>query len=64
MNVIRLRRSMGWSQEDLAFECGLHRTFIGHVERQCRNISLDNIDRIANALRVPIYELLTPFVME
>ena len=64
MNVIRLRRTKGWSQEDLAFECGLHRTFIAHVERQSRNISLDNIDRIANALRVPIYELLTPVVIE
>lgn len=63
-NVIRLRRKKGWSQEALAFECGLHRTFIAHVERQSRNISLDNMDRIAKALDVPIYELLTPGGME
>ena len=37
----------GWSQEDLAHEAGLHRTFIGHVERQARNISVGNVKRIA-----------------
>jgi len=45
-------------------ECGLHRTFIAHVERQSRNISLDNIDRIASALGIALHELLTPDVME
>jgi transcriptional regulator with XRE-family HTH domain len=62
VNVIRLRGKKSWSQEALAFECGLHRTFIAHVERQSRNISLDNIERIADALGVPVYELLTPSV--
>ena len=56
-NLIRLRRDRGWSQEALAFECGLHRTFIAHTERQARNISLDNIERIALALSVPVYML-------
>ncbi|WP_369750503.1 helix-turn-helix domain-containing protein [Acidovorax sp. KKS102] len=46
------------SQEALAFEAGLHRTFIAHVERQARNISLDNIERLAMALNVPVEELL------
>jgi transcriptional regulator with XRE-family HTH domain len=59
-NIIRLRREREWSQEALAFECGLHRTFIAHVERQARNISLDNLERIADALGVPIYTLLMP----
>lgn len=59
-NMIRLRREKRWSQEDLAFECGLHRTFIAHVERRVRNISLDNIERIAHALEVPVHCLLTP----
>lgn len=59
-NMIRLRRDLGWSQEALALECGLHRTFIAHTERQARNISLDNIERIAVALDVQIAELLTP----
>lgn len=59
-NMIRLRRDRGWSQEALAFECGLHRTFIAHAERQARNISLDNIERIALAFEVPVYALLKP----
>lgn len=59
-NMIRLRRERGWSQETLAFECGLHRTFVAHCERQVRNISLDNLERIANALGVPVYALLMP----
>ena len=42
-NLVRLRQERGWSQEALAFECGLHRTFVGHVELQRRNISLDNL---------------------
>lgn len=59
-NVIRLRQAKGWSQEALAFEAELHRTFIAHVERQARNISLDNVERIATALGVECYELLVP----
>jgi transcriptional regulator with XRE-family HTH domain len=46
MNLVRLRREKGWSQEDLALEAGLHRTFVAHVERQVRNISIDNIERL------------------
>jgi transcriptional regulator with XRE-family HTH domain len=42
----------------LAFEAGLHRTFIAHVERQARNISIDNIERIAAALGVHVADLL------
>lgn len=60
VNLIRLRRERGWSQESLAFEAGLHRTFVAHVERQARNISLDNLERIAHALNVPAYVLLMP----
>lgn len=59
-NMIRFRRERGWSQEALAFECGLHRTFVAHCERQVRNISLDNLERIANAFGVPAYALLMP----
>lgn len=60
VNMIRLRRQKGWTQEALAFECGLHRTFIAHVERRVRNISLDNLERIAHALGVPVHILLMP----
>lgn len=57
-NLKQFRRELGWSQEDLALEAGLHRTFVAHVERCARNISLDNIDKLANALGKPTYELL------
>jgi len=59
-NLLRLRLDRGWSQEALAFEAELHRTFIAHVERQARNISLDNIEKIATALGVSIQELFAP----
>lgn len=60
VNIIKRRNELGWTQEVLAFEAGLHRTFIAHTERQVRNISLDNIERIAVALKVAPYELLVP----
>jgi transcriptional regulator with XRE-family HTH domain len=59
-NLVALRRLKGWSQETLAFEAGLHRTFVAHVERQARNIALDNLERLATALGVEVYQLLLP----
>lgn len=53
-----LRAERGLSQEDLALECELHRTFIAHVECCVRNISLDN-EKIADALNVAVVDLLT-----
>lgn len=58
MKVLRAEQKL--SQEDLALECELHRTFIAHVERGARNISLDNIEKIAKALHVSVGQLLTP----
>ena len=60
VNLIALRASRAWSQEALAHEAGLHRTFVAHVERQVRNISLDNLEKLAKALGVSTYELLVP----
>lgn len=60
LNMIRLRGERGWSQEALAFEAGLHRTFVAHVERQARNISLDNVERLSAALGVKPWQLLVP----
>ena len=46
------------SQEGFADLCGLHRTYIGSIERAERNVSIDNIERIAAALEVGGWELL------
>jgi transcriptional regulator with XRE-family HTH domain len=58
--VIRNSRSeLGYSQEAFASYCGVHRTYMGAVERGERNISLKNIVRIANALKMNPSQLLT-----
>lgn len=51
-NLRLMRRKAGLSQEALAHKAGLHRTYIGAIERCERNISLKNVERLANALGV------------
>ena len=53
-----LRRDRGLSQEQLAAKAGLHRAYVGRVERGEQNISLDNILRLAAALEVDPSELV------
>ena len=47
------------SQEALADMAGLHRPYVGSIERSERNVSLDNIDRLASCLGVTAPQLLT-----
>ncbi len=56
--VRRLRQERGWSQEELAERVGIHRTYMGGVERGERNISLINIGRIARAFGVTLAALM------
>ncbi|WP_460489178.1 helix-turn-helix domain-containing protein [Curvibacter fontanus] len=55
-----LRLKIGISQEKLAEAAGLHRTYIGGIERAERNVSIDNIEKIAVALGVDVVQLLSP----
>ena len=57
-NVRAYRDKYGWTQENLALETGLHRTFIAHVEAESRNISLDNLEKLAVAFGISMSELL------
>lgn len=56
--VRKIRKEKNLSQEELAHKADLHRTYIGMIERAEKNITLLNIEKIANALEVTIIELL------
>ena len=56
-NVKKYRTQKGISQEKFAEKCGLHRTYISAIECHRRSISLENIQRIADALDVETYKL-------
>jgi transcriptional regulator with XRE-family HTH domain len=56
--VREIRKQKGLSQEELSFKANLHRTYIGMIERAEKNITLLNIEKIANALEVDISDLL------
>lgn len=56
-NVRKNRMRLGLSQEKFAEKCGLHRTYISDIECFRRSISLDNIQKIADALGVETYKL-------
>ncbi|HYX72397.1 MAG TPA: helix-turn-helix transcriptional regulator [Nitrososphaera sp.] len=53
------RQKQGLSQEELAEKAGVHRTYIGMIERGEKNITLLNIEKIAKALEIPLDKLLS-----
>jgi transcriptional regulator with XRE-family HTH domain len=55
--IRNLRERTGMSQEELGFAAGLHRTYIGSIERAEQNVSVDNIHKLAKALKVSVNEL-------
>ena len=57
-NVKHYRQQIGLSQEAFAEKCGMHRTYISAIECFRRSISLENIQRIADALGIEAYRLL------
>lgn len=57
-NMRQLRAERGWSQEFLAHEAGLNRTYLSAVERSEQNISLDNLYRVANGFGIEAWLLL------
>jgi len=59
-NLRGRRKAMGLSQEELADIAGLHRTYVGSIERGERNVSIDNIERLAVALELDVIDLLRP----
>lgn len=59
-NLKRIRSESGLSQEELAHRAGLHRTYISSIERGERNVSLENIFALAEALKVSPADLVDP----
>jgi len=58
LRVRKLRERAGWSQEELGFRSGLHRNYIGGIERGERNVAIVNVARLAHALGVRPRDLL------
>ena len=58
-NIRTLRKAQGLSQDELAHLTGMHRTYVGSVEREERNVTLSTLEAFAAALNVAVPELLT-----
>ena len=61
-NVRKERKRLGWSQEQLALEAEMKRSYISDMERGLRNPSIKALERLASALQVPAHELLRPVI--
>lgn len=60
-NLKKFRKIRGFSQVELSNKSGLHRTYISAIERRKRSISLDNVQKLADALTIETYMLFIPF---
>lgn len=60
LNLKRIRQERGLSQERLAEMADFHRTYVSQLERCVTNISIDGLERLANALGLDVLDLLTP----
>ena len=58
-NIRAHRAKTGVSQDEFADKCGLHRTYIGSVERRERNVTLSTLELLANAIGVSVPDILT-----
>jgi transcriptional regulator with XRE-family HTH domain len=58
INMQKLRKGKGWSQEQLSLKTGLHRAYIGQIERGEKNIGLINLEKIAKALGIKMGKLV------
>lgn len=56
--LAKIRKELGWSQEGLAIESGIARSYLSGIERGKRNVALVNIFKIAETLKVPAKELM------
>jgi transcriptional regulator with XRE-family HTH domain len=59
-NLRAARSLFGWSQEELGFQCGLKRTYVGALERVEINLGIDNLEKLAFGLGLRAHVLLTP----
>ena len=59
-NLRTARSLLGWSQEELGFQCNLKRTYVGALERVEINLGSDNLAKLAQGLGVPEHVLLMP----
>lgn len=57
-NIRELRKQRGWSQDELADQAGVHRTYVGTVERCEQSITIDSLEKLANAFGVSPARLL------
>ena len=62
--IRQLRLELRLSQEELAEKAGVHRTYIGMIERAEKNITLCNIEKIASALNIRLTDLFDPGIFE